>query len=120
MQLRRASGELAVLQQCYLICVCVCVCSQRGCQTRAVHSIDSKIQTSSTTETCTQTEPWDQRTEEILYSPDDPEPPGLLDFLLRVEQVLIRELTKNSRSHAFDGFQVNWSGESKQVSVISA
>lgn len=100
--------------------LCVCVCSQRGCQTRAVHSIDSKIQTSSTTETCTQTEPWDQRTEEILYSPDDPEPPGLLDFLLRVEQVLIRELTKNSRSHAFDGFQVNWSGESKQVSVISA
>lgn len=29
MQLRRASGELAVLQQCYLICVCVCVFPER-------------------------------------------------------------------------------------------
>uniref|UniRef100_A0A3B4WY71 Uncharacterized protein n=1 Tax=Seriola lalandi dorsalis TaxID=1841481 RepID=A0A3B4WY71_SERLL len=82
---------------------------QRGCQTRAVHSTEAQVQTVSTTVSCTQTEPQDQQTEQLLQqNHDEPEPPGLKDFLQRVEEVVITELVKNARSHAFDGFQVNW------------
>ncbi|CAF90369.1 unnamed protein product, partial [Tetraodon nigroviridis] len=41
----------------------------------------------------------------------------LKDFLGRVEDTLVRQLLRNSRSHAFDGFQVNWSDPSHLVSL---
>ncbi|XP_023253622.1 WD repeat-containing protein 34 [Seriola lalandi dorsalis] len=91
----------------------------RGCQTRAVHSTEAQVQTVSTTVSCTQTEPQDQQTEQLLQqNHDEPEPPGLKDFLQRVEEVVITELVKNARSHAFDGFQVNWGDHSQLVSCL--
>ncbi|KAM7369427.1 hypothetical protein PAMP_013696 [Pampus punctatissimus] len=93
----------------------------RGCQTRAVHSTDAEAQTVSTTISCTQTEPQDQTTEELLqqhHNELEPELPGLKDFLQRVEDAVIRELVRNSRSHAFDWFQVNWEDHSHPVSCL--
>ncbi|XP_040013072.1 WD repeat-containing protein 34 [Xiphias gladius] len=91
----------------------------RGCQTRALQSAEAETQTVSTTIGCTQTEPQDQATEQLLQqNHDEPEPPGLKDFLQRVEEVVIRELVKNARSHAFDGFQVNWGDHSQPVSCL--
>ncbi|XP_073334703.1 cytoplasmic dynein 2 intermediate chain 2 [Pagrus major] len=91
----------------------------RGCQTKAVHSAEAEVQTVSTTITGTQTEPRHQATEQLLQqSHNEPEPPGLKDFLQRVEDRVIRELVRNAKSHAFDGFQVNWEDHSNLVSCL--
>ncbi|XP_069465278.1 cytoplasmic dynein 2 intermediate chain 2 isoform X1 [Ambystoma mexicanum] len=44
--------------------------------------------------------------------------PGLGEFLQRVEGAVIRELDKNWKSHAFDGFEVNWSEQTLTVSCL--
>ncbi|XP_071322624.1 cytoplasmic dynein 2 intermediate chain 2 [Trachinotus anak] len=91
----------------------------RACQTRAVHSAEAQIQTVFSTISCTQTEPEDQATEQLLQqNHDEPDPSGLKDFLQRVEERLITELMKNARGHAFDGFQVNWDDHSQLVSCL--
>ncbi|MEQ2193079.1 hypothetical protein XENOCAPTIV_023276, partial [Xenoophorus captivus] len=59
----------------------------------------------------TQTEPQEQINQQEDFN--GPDPPGLMDFLKRVEDLLIKELVKNSRSHAFDGFQSNWEERSQ-------
>lgn len=40
---------------------------------------------------------------------------GLLSFLQSVEDSVIRELDKNWKSHAFDGFEVNWANQNETV-----
>ncbi|NWV02816.1 WDR34 protein, partial [Ptilonorhynchus violaceus] len=40
---------------------------------------------------------------------------GLLSFLQRVEDAVIKELNKNWKSHAFDGFEVNWTDQDEKV-----
>ncbi|XP_037609274.1 WD repeat-containing protein 34 [Sebastes umbrosus] len=91
----------------------------KGCQTRAVHSTEAEAQTVSTNTSCTQTEPQYQAKEQLFQqNHDEPEPPGLKDFLQRVEDTVIRELVRNARSHAFDEFQVNWEDYSQLVSCL--
>lgn len=93
--------------------------NSRGCQTRAVHSAESEVQSVSMTVSCTQTEPPEQTTEKLLQTNhNESEPPGLKDFLQRVEDVVIKELVKNGKTHAFDGFQVNWDNHSQRVSFL--
>lgn len=41
--------------------------------------------------------------------------PRLAAFLQRVEALVIRELNKNWQSHAFDGFEVNWTEPQQTV-----
>lgn len=41
---------------------------------------------------------------------------GLLSFLQRAEDTVIKELNKNWRSRAFDGFEVNWADQNETVS----
>lgn len=41
---------------------------------------------------------------------------GLLSFLQKVEDAVIKELNKNWKSHAFDGFEVNWTDQDETVS----
>ncbi|XP_069573424.1 cytoplasmic dynein 2 intermediate chain 2 [Brachyistius frenatus] len=92
----------------------------RACQTAAVHSAEAQVQTASTAVSWTQTEPRDQEEQEQLLqqSRGEPDPPGLADFLQRVEDLVIRELVKSSRSHAFDGFQACWEDHSQRVSLL--
>ncbi|XP_010143656.1 PREDICTED: WD repeat-containing protein 34, partial [Buceros rhinoceros silvestris] len=40
---------------------------------------------------------------------------GLLSFLQRVENAVIKELNKNWKSHAFDGFEVSWTEQNETV-----
>lgn len=90
---------------------------QRGCQTRALHHAEAEVQTVSTAVGWTQTELQEQAAEQLfLLNNNEPEPPGLRDFLQRVEDTVVRELVRNARSHAFDGFQTNWEDHSQQVS----
>lgn len=44
-----------------------------------------------------------------------PGSPRLAAFLRRVEAMVIRELNKNWQSHAFDGFEVNWTEQQQTV-----
>ncbi|XP_070845737.1 cytoplasmic dynein 2 intermediate chain 2 [Chaetodon trifascialis] len=91
----------------------------RSCQTKVVHSTEAEVQTVLATISSTQTEPQYQVTEQLLQqNHEEPEPPGLKDFLQRVEDTVIRELVRNARSHAFDGFQVNWEEHSNLVSCL--
>ncbi|XP_067340527.1 WD repeat-containing protein 34 isoform X2 [Channa argus] len=91
----------------------------RGCQTRPVQSAETEVQSVSMTVSCTQTEPPDQATEQLLQANhNEPELPGLKNFLQCVEEVVIKELVKNSKTHAFDGFQVNWDDHSHLVSCL--
>lgn len=41
---------------------------------------------------------------------------GLLSFLRRVEDAVIKELNKNWKSHALDGIEVNWTDQDETVS----
>ena len=88
---------------------------QQSCQTRAVRSAEAEVQAVFTATSSTQTEQNDHMTEQLCQSREEPEPPGLLDFLRRVEDMVVRELAKNARSHAFDGFQANWEDHNLKV-----
>ncbi|XP_025865228.1 cytoplasmic dynein 2 intermediate chain 2 isoform X1 [Vulpes vulpes] len=44
--------------------------------------------------------------------------PRLAAFLRRVEAMVIRELNKNWQSHAFDGFEVNWTEQQPTVTCL--
>ncbi|XP_040294075.1 cytoplasmic dynein 2 intermediate chain 2 isoform X1 [Bufo bufo] len=93
-------------------------CESRGCQTRPVASKESSVQVRGASEAGTQTE-WkqDQRVLDIDLGPllDYPD---VGEFLKRVEGDMIRELKKNWRSHAFDGFDVTWEEPNPQVSCL--
>ncbi|XP_020649114.3 cytoplasmic dynein 2 intermediate chain 2 [Pogona vitticeps] len=53
-----------------------------------------------------------------LPSPATVDYASLRSFLQRVEEVVIRELDKNWKSHAFDGFEVNWTDQNETVSCL--
>lgn len=90
---------------------------KRGCQTKALHSAEAEVQSTSWAVSSTQTEPQHQATEQLFQqNHDKPEPPGLQEFLQRVEDVVIQQLVRNARSHAFDEFHVNWEDHSNLVS----
>uniref|UniRef100_A0A3Q3DP51 Dynein 2 intermediate chain 2 n=1 Tax=Hippocampus comes TaxID=109280 RepID=A0A3Q3DP51_HIPCM len=89
----------------------------RGCQTRAIHSTETGVQTRSSVASSTQTELQDHVTTQFLQDPHNMlHLPGLNDFLRQIEAPVIRELVRNAKSHAFDGFQVNWEEHNQMVS----
>ncbi|CAN9504664.1 unnamed protein product [Ophioblennius macclurei] len=83
-----------------------------ACQTTALRHAEAEVQTVSTSDGSTQTEPRDLSTQQPLQQQQTP---GLMEFLQRVEELVIRELQKNRRSHAFDSFQPSWEDQGQQV-----
>ncbi|XP_051955566.1 WD repeat-containing protein 34 [Xyrauchen texanus] len=90
----------------------------RSCQTVPVHTKEAEIQVKNILNNTTQTDAQDQTSQTLSLDQDLSGFPGLLDFLCRVEDVVIRELVKNSKSHAFDGFEVNWEDQNETVSCL--
>ncbi|KAJ7988221.1 hypothetical protein DPEC_G00321350 [Dallia pectoralis] len=91
----------------------------RGCQTRPVRTAEAQAQALLTSENGTQTDPPDQLAHQLpLESELLPELPRLRDFLHRVEDMIVKELVKNAKSHAFDGFDVNWEDQNETVSCM--
>lgn len=87
----------------------------KSCQTAPISSIDAAIQGPHGRNIGTQTETsvcpkLDLHPGQLCHHP------GLAEFLQRVEGDVIRELDKNWKSHAFDGFDVNWSEQNLTVS----
>ncbi|XP_036385646.1 WD repeat-containing protein 34 [Megalops cyprinoides] len=91
----------------------------RGCQTTAIEKVETEAQVVCCSESGTQTDPDDHHMHSLFSSHEHrPDSPGLRDFLHRVEDTVIRELTKNAKSHAFDGFEVNWEERNQTVSCV--
>ncbi|XP_004075088.1 WD repeat-containing protein 34 [Oryzias latipes] len=88
----------------------------KSCQSTPVHTAEASVQTAFTTDGDAQTD--EQTHQNHQQNWDQPPPPGLLDFLQKVEDKVVRELVKNAKSHAFDGFQANWEDHSTGVSRL--
>ncbi|XP_066501204.1 WD repeat-containing protein 34 [Hoplias malabaricus] len=86
----------------------------KSCQTKPVHTTEAEAQVRSVQDCGAQTDPQEQPPQSQISV----DPPGLEDFLHRVEHMVIRELVKNAKSHAFDGFEVNWSDQHETVSCL--
>lgn len=87
----------------------------RSCQTLPLHTSEAEVQAVHTTDSSSQT---DAKDISAGYCEADTFHPGLQEFLSRIEEKVINELIKNSRSHAFDGFEVNWIDQNENVSCI--
>ncbi|XP_063792522.1 cytoplasmic dynein 2 intermediate chain 2 isoform X1 [Pseudophryne corroboree] len=93
-------------------------CESRGCQTHTIATKELSVQVCAVSEAGTQTA-WnqDQRALDVDLGPLL-DYPGVGAFLKRVEEDMIRELKKNWKSHAFDGFEVTWEEQNPQVSCL--
>lgn len=95
--------------------------SQKACQTIPVRTSEAETQVRSVLSSSTQTDPPVNLTDQLaLHSDLSAEPPGLREFLGRVEDLVIQELVKNSKSHAFDGYEVNWNDQRETVRIRHA
>ncbi|KAI1882450.1 hypothetical protein AGOR_G00250880 [Albula goreensis] len=91
----------------------------RGCQTLPLEMAESGVQARHRSDCGTQTDPGVHPADSpSLVNEDVSDLPGLQEFLQRVEDTVVRELAKNARSHAFDGFQVNWEERDQTVSCV--
>lgn len=92
--------------------------AQRSCQTLPVDTAEVETQARDVSDNSTQTQ--DQISQTLSLDRDISDFPGLLDFLHKVEDIVIKELVKNSKSHAFDGFRVNWEDQTESVRALNA
>ncbi len=99
-------------------CILCFIPAQRSCQTREVHTAEAETQAKDVLDNSTQTQ--EQISPTLPLDQDISHFPGLLDFMHRVEDVVIKELVKNSKSHAFDGFEVNWEDQNEAVRALNA
>lgn len=78
---------------------------------------ETETQTTSVLSSGTQTDPPEMLSDQVRLDAELPAHivPGLLDFLRRVEQPVISELVKNVKSHAFNGYDVNWLDQNQTV-----
>ncbi|XP_076835719.1 cytoplasmic dynein 2 intermediate chain 2 [Brachyhypopomus gauderio] len=86
----------------------------KSCQTNPVHTAEVAAQAKTVSENGTQTDP-QTRLGEHVGRDLPPDSPGLKEFLGRVEDEMVKELVKNAKSHAFDGFEVNWVEQNQAV-----
>lgn len=85
---------------------------QKSCQTVSIATAEASAQTRKHADAQVQTEP----PVPVGAPPGSRhDGPGLTAFLRRVEAMVIRELNKNWQSHAFDGFEVNWTEPQQTV-----
>ncbi|KAG9335365.1 hypothetical protein JZ751_005287 [Albula glossodonta] len=90
--------------------------TETGCQTLPFETAESGVQARHRSDCGTQTDPGVHPADSLpLVNKDVSDLPGLQEFLQRVEDTVVRELAKNARSHAFDGFQVNWEERDQTV-----
>ncbi|NXQ31374.1 WDR34 protein, partial [Alaudala cheleensis] len=89
-------------------------CEAKTCQTGKISTAEAAAQSHIARDAAVQTEQSKdavqdfQQEVQVDYT-------GLLSFLQRVEDAVIKELNKNWKSHAFDGFEVNWTDQDETV-----
>ncbi|XP_029469028.1 WD repeat-containing protein 34 isoform X2 [Rhinatrema bivittatum] len=93
-------------------------CSEsKSCQTAPVLTAEAALQVCCITHAGMQTDQNRSRALDIQQAAHLHHP-GLEKFLNGVEGLVIRELNKNWKSHAFEGFDVNWSEQNRTVSCV--
>lgn len=83
-------------------------------QTSEILTNEADSQAINKSDVMVQTDTEDQKTVTVLH--DDSQ--ELMDFLLNVYPVMTTELQSNTRSHAFDGYEVDWEEKSKSVQCL--
>ncbi|NXG57244.1 WDR34 protein, partial [Hemiprocne comata] len=92
-------------------------CEVKSCQTGKISTAEAAVQSHTSQDAGVQTDQSEdavqdfQQEVQVDYT-------SLLSFLQRVEDAVIKELNKNSKSRAFDGFEVNWTDQNKTVSCL--
>ncbi|KAM9206344.1 LOW QUALITY PROTEIN: cytoplasmic dynein 2 intermediate chain 2 [Dugong dugon] len=87
----------------------------KSCQTASIATAEAAAQAREHADAEVQTEPPVPLSMPTASQQDSPR---LAAFLRRVEGMVIRELNKNRQSHAFDGFEVNWTEQHQTVSCL--
>ncbi|XP_006835047.1 PREDICTED: WD repeat-containing protein 34 [Chrysochloris asiatica] len=87
----------------------------KSCQTASIATAEVSVQARKHADAEVQTDPL---VPVRVLSPSQQDSPRLAAFLQRVEDLVIRELNKNRHSHAFDGFEVNWTEQQQTVSCL--
>ncbi|NWH82878.1 WDR34 protein, partial [Piaya cayana] len=86
----------------------------KSCQTGKISTAEAAVQAHTARDAAVQTDqsrdavPDFQQEAQVDYG-------SLLAFLQRVEDAVIKELNKNWKSRAFDGFEVNWTDQNETV-----
>ncbi|NXU36773.1 WDR34 protein, partial [Drymodes brunneopygia] len=89
-------------------------CEAKTCQTGKISTAEAAAQSHTAQDAAVQTEQSKdavqdfQQEVQVDYA-------GLVSFLQRVEDAVIKELNKNWTTHAFDGFEVNWTDQDETV-----
>ncbi|XP_032563872.1 WD repeat-containing protein 34 [Chiroxiphia lanceolata] len=89
-------------------------CEAKSCQTGRISTAEAAAQSHTGQDAAVQTEQGKdalqdfQQEVQVDYT-------GLLSFLQRVEDAVIKELNKNWESRAFDGFEVTWTDQNETV-----
>lgn len=86
---------------------------QKSCQTAAIATAEASAQARTHADAQVQTEAPEEPAAVAPVSQHDT--PRLAAFLRRVEATVIRELNNNWQSHAFDGYEVNWTEPQQTV-----
>ncbi|XP_054220119.1 cytoplasmic dynein 2 intermediate chain 2 isoform X2 [Homo sapiens] len=87
----------------------------KSCQTASIATASASAQARNHVDAQVQTE---APVPVSVQPPSQYDIPRLAAFLRRVEAMVIRELNKNWQSHAFDGFEVNWTEQQQMVSCL--
>ncbi|NXK27792.1 WDR34 protein, partial [Arenaria interpres] len=89
-------------------------CEAKSCQTGKILTVETAVQSHSSRDAGVQTDQSKdavqdfQQEVQVDYT-------SLLSFLQRVEDAVIKELNRNWKSRAFDGFAVNWTDQTETV-----
>ncbi|NXC44784.1 WDR34 protein, partial [Penelope pileata] len=89
-------------------------CEAKSCQTGNVPTAEAAVQSQSSRDAAVQTDQGKAAAWGVQHEAQV-DGTSLLAFLRRVEDVVIKELNKNWTSHAFDGFDVNWTDQNETV-----
>ncbi|XP_042300196.1 cytoplasmic dynein 2 intermediate chain 2-like, partial [Sceloporus undulatus] len=95
-------------------------CQERSTQTGVISTAEAVTQSHGCQDAGVQTDTGDAEAplQPGLSSSGLVDYSGLRAFLQRVEELVIRELDKNWKSHAFDGFEVNWVDQNETVTCL--
>ncbi|XP_037257069.1 cytoplasmic dynein 2 intermediate chain 2 isoform X2 [Falco biarmicus] len=87
---------------------------QKSCQTGKVSTVETAAQSHTSQDASVQT---DQSKDAVpdFQQEVQVDHTSLLSFLQSVEDAVIKELNKNWKSRAFDGFEVNWTDQNETV-----
>ncbi|KAK2535434.1 Wdr34 [Columba guinea] len=87
-------------------------CEAKSCQTAKISTAEAASQSHTSRDAGVQADRSEDAAQD-LQQEAHVDYAGLLSFLQRAEDAVIKELNKNWRSRAFDGFEVNWTDQNE-------